>query len=176
MNAAMTDGGASSSVLFQEFVVPTGLTAALLSFDLFINNQASDFFVPSPPTLNFNLPPQFPPNQQARVDVLLPSNDPFSVAAADVLQTLYQTNPGDPLTAGYFTNTFDLTSLLAAHDGQTLRLRFAEVDNVSFFNLGVDRVSLEVTTTTPIPEPASFALLGVGALALIARRHHSRRA
>jgi hypothetical protein len=76
--------------------------------------------------------------------------------------------------AGWFTTTLDLTSLLMAHAGEMLRLRFAEVDNINFFILGVDNVRLEATTA--VPEPASFALLGVGALALIARRHHSRRA
>jgi hypothetical protein len=158
-----------SHVLYQDFVVPSGVTEATVRFDLLLNSFDT-FVVPSPPTLDASLERS---NQQARVDLLLASSDPFSVAAADVLQTLYQTDPNDQTMAGYFTTTFDLTSILAAHAGQTLRLRFAEVDNVSFFNLGVDRVSLEVTA---VPEPPSLALLGFGALALIARRHHSRRA
>ena len=105
-------------------------------------------------------------NQQARVDILLAGTDPFSVAGANVLLNVFQTNPGDPLVSGYTTYTANLSSLLAAHTGQTLRLRFAETDNVNFFQLGVDKVSLTV------PEPTSILLLGTGfgGLLLTARR------
>jgi hypothetical protein len=43
-----------------------------------------------------------------------------------------------PAVTGYNTFSFDLTALLVARAGQTLRLRFAEVDNVNVFNFGVD--------------------------------------
>ena len=39
-------------------------------------------------------------NQQARVDIMEVGADPFSVAAGDVLQSLLQTNPGDPAISG----------------------------------------------------------------------------
>ena len=149
--------------------MPTGVTSATLSFDLFINNLADAFSVPSPATLDFSTPA---PNQQARVDLLTGSSGLFSVAAADVLQNLPQTNVGDPLTAGYFTTTIDLTALLAARAGQTLRLRFAEVDNVLNFNLGVDNVSLEAVSAT-VPQPLSLFLLGSGLAAVALRRRAS---
>ena len=167
LQAAMSDAmGPGSHLLYQDFIVPVGVTAATLSFDLFINNMAGAFHLPTPSTLDFSTPAL---NQQARVDILLGSSAPFSVAGGDVLQTLYQTNVGDALLAGYFTTTLDLTALLAAHAGQTLRLRFAEVDNVFNFNLGVDNVSLDATVGA-VPEPASLALIGAGLLALSARR------
>jgi len=63
----------------------------------------------------------------------------------------------------------DVTALLQANQGQTLRLRFAEVDNVAPFNLGVDNVNF---TAAAIPWPSSWimvfgSLLGV---AFIRRR------
>lgn len=163
--AAMTDAqGPGSHVLYRDFVVPMTLSVAQLRFDLYINNHANAFF--SPNTLDFATPAL---NQQFRVDILTASSDPFSVTVADVLFTVYQTQPGNPLVSGYVTITADLTALLAARPGQTLRLRFAEVDNVQAMNVGIDNVSLVV------PEPATvttflagLALLGGG---MLARRH-----
>jgi hypothetical protein len=152
-HAAMTDQtGPGSHVLFQNFVVPFGVTSASLSFQYFINNQNGTFF--SPATLDFNASP----NQQARVDIMTTTSDPFSVAAGDVLQNIYQTNPGDPATSGYSPVVTDVTALLQAHQGQTLRLRFAETDDQFFFENGVDNVSLQAQAA---PEPGSLALLGM---------------
>ena len=47
--AAMTDAEAGGShVLYQDFVVPTGLTTVFLTFDLFIHNWANEFVSPTP--------------------------------------------------------------------------------------------------------------------------------
>ena len=164
-NAAMTDAfGPGSHVLYQDFVV--GSSSATLSFDLFIGNRWEAFVTANPATvgLDFSTPAQ---NQQARVDILKSSADPFSVAASDVLLNLYQTNPGDPSVSGYNSFSFDLSALFAANPGETLRLRFAETDNILQFQFGVDNVSLE---SAAVPEPASLVLLGTGVAALGARR------
>jgi len=166
LTAAMTDAlGPGAHVLYQDFVVPSVVPGASIGFALFINNNngALAFFNPS--TLDFATPAL---NQQARVDILKTSADPFSVASADILQNLFQTTPGSPLLSGYNNFLIDLTTLLQAQQGQTLRLRFAETDNVAAFNLGVDNVSIDVGANA-VPEPASFlmvigALLGVGLL------------
>jgi hypothetical protein len=167
----MTDGlGPGSHVLFQNFVVPFGVTSASLSFDRFIGNRALVFFAPS--SLDYTVTP----NQQARVDILIgtPSSE-FSVAAADVLANVFQTVPGDPAVSGYTLQTTGLTALLQAHQGQSLQLRFAEVDNQNSFQFGVDVVSLSVATAAAVPEPASLVLLGSGVLALAAICRRSRR-
>src|SRR5205823_9484224 len=130
--AAMTDAaGPGSHVLYQDFVATAD--AAALRFALFIGNRADRFATPL--SLDFSTPTL---NQQARVDILKNTGDPFSVAAADILLNLYQTKVGDPLISGYNAITTDITALLAAHAGETLRLRFAETDNLFTFQLGVD--------------------------------------
>jgi hypothetical protein len=161
--AAMTDSfGPGSHVLYQDFLVPVIVPGGAIRFSLFINNGATTFSIPN--HLDFSTPAL---NQQARVDIITTSADPFSVLAADVLQKLYQTQPGDPLVSGYNNVVVDISTLLQARQGQTLRLRFAEVDNVAQFNLGVDAVDIDLGAN--IPEPATWmltfgALAGVGFL------------
>jgi hypothetical protein len=165
-SAAMTDAaGPGSHVLYQDFVVPFTLGVSTLRFDLYIQNRASAFF--SPATLDFATPTL---NQQFRVDILTTSSIPFSVTVGDVLMNVYQTQPGNPLVSGWVTITVDLTALLASRAGETLRLRFAEVDNVNTLIVGVDNVSLVV------PEPATVTLLlgGLGLLGGAALRKRRR--
>ncbi|MDB5937249.1 MAG: hypothetical protein JWQ01_4593 [Massilia sp.] len=151
--AAMTDSlGPGSHVLYQDFIVPVVVPGGAIRFSLFINNGATTFSIPN--HLDFSTPAL---NQQARVDIITTSADPFSVVAADVLQKLYQTQPGNPLVSGYNSIVVDISTLLLARQGQTLRLRFAEVDNVAPFNLGVDAV--DITLGNPIPEPATWTLM-----------------
>lgn len=170
ISAAMSDAqGPGSYVLYQDFMASAG--NATLSFQLFIGNRAEVGFF-TPPTLDFSTADL---NQQGRVDILTTSADPFSLAAVDILMTLYQTNVGDALVDGYFTVSHDISALLAAHSGETLRLRFAEVDNVNSFQMGVDNVRFE---SNEIPEPAPLLLLGIALLALVAtqaRRRNERR-
>jgi hypothetical protein len=167
--AAMTDAqGPGTHVLYQDFLIPVGTTSGTLSFDVFVGNRGDDFFRPN--TLDFSTPAL---NQQARVDILRVPSDPFSVAPADVLATVFQTLVGSALVTGYNPVTANLSALLAANAGSTLRLRFAEVDNVSMFQFGVDRVSLDASAT--VPEPATLSLVGLGLAGLFGRRRALRQ-
>ncbi len=160
VRAAMTDAGAGGShVLYQDFVVPNAVTSASVGFSLFLNNTADAYFFPA--NLDWAATNQTGGqilNQQARVDLVTTSADAFSVAAGDVLLNLFQTNAQTPLVTGYNPFLIDITALLQAHAGQTLRLRFAETDNINFLNFGVDNVSL-----IAVPEPAT-CLIALGAM------------
>jgi len=165
--AAMTDAnGPGTHVMYQDFLVPVG--GATLSFALFVGNRDTDFFVaPASVGLDFSTPAL---NQQARVDIIRSAADPFSVAASDVLLNLFQTSPGSPLVSGYSVLTRDVSAFLAAHTGETLRLRFAEVDNVAPFQLGVDNVRFAA-----IPEPTSILLLSLALVSLFTARSARKR-
>ena len=131
-SANSEQSGPGSHILYQDVALPAG-SSPTFSFLLYYNNQAGAFF--SPPTLDKDVSP----NQQYRVDVMKPAAAVDSVAAGDVLATVFQTNPGDPLVRPYGPPiTFDLTPFA----GQLVRLRFAEVDNQLFFEAGVDSVSV----------------------------------
>ena len=162
LHAAMTDAAAPGGyALYQDFVIPTGTTQATLRFSLFINNTAAAFSTPA--SLDWSTPAL---NQQGRVDIMTTAADPFSTGAADILQNLFQTTVGSPLVAGYNAFSLDVSALAAAHGGETLRLRFAETDNVNIFNFGVDGVSLDA-----IPTPSA----GLIALSVALVRARSRR-
>ncbi|WP_158219754.1 sorbosone dehydrogenase family protein [Ideonella sp. A 288] len=169
-NAAMTDAtGPGSHVLYQDFTASAA--NATLSFDLYLNNVAGLYATPN--SLAFDLTSQVAAqaqNQQARVDILRAGADPMSMEAADILLTLFQVDANTPLEFGYQTFSADVSALLAAHAGESLRLRFAEVDNIFNLYMGVDNVRLNV-----VPEPGSLWLLGLALGGLIASRARALR-
>jgi len=146
--AAMTDTvNPGSHVLYQDIVVPS--TGGQLSFGFTLSNQAAGFI--SPPTLDYTAGP----NQQFRVDVMNPGA-PVTDVGAGVLLNVFQTNPGDLLVSPYEY----VTASLSAFAGQTVRLRFAEVDNQLFFNAGVDNVQVgQSIPTLSFPMLASLGVL-----------------
>ncbi|MGH7724380.1 MAG: hypothetical protein ACREOU_03035 [Candidatus Eiseniibacteriota bacterium] len=76
---------------------------------------------------------------------------PIADVGAGVLANLFQTTPSSPPTLGYTTLVANLTPF----SGQTIRLRFAEVDNQLFFNVGIDAVSIQAEPMVPAV-PASW--------------------
>lgn len=122
--------------LFQSFVVPGTVGRATLSWSDRIQNLASAFQ---------------DPNQEFRV--LLTDS------AGTVLQTVYSTNPGDPLLqVGPNSRSFDVTSSLQARVGQTLRLRFEEQDSLFYMNVTLDNISLVVDGGAGAPDTDFYSL------------------
>jgi len=134
--AAITDqGGAGTHVLYQDVALPANRTATL-HVTIYLHNAAADYAIAATGGLAFD---GGVANQQFRVDVMNPAAGVTDVGAG-VLLNVYQTQPGDPLTSGYL----ELTASLTPFAGQTVRIRFAEVDNQLFFHAGVDAVDVVV--------------------------------
>jgi hypothetical protein len=152
-------------VLYQDIAVPDGFDTAC-SLIVYYENDAPEFFTAS------DLSYTNVPNQQARIDIMDPSADVFDVGAG-VLENLFQTNPGDPLSLGYTTLDFDLSPFA----GTTVRFRAAEVDNQSNFYFSIDDVRCgEIVRNIPtLGEWGMIAMAGVLGLTglIFARRRRS---
>jgi hypothetical protein len=160
---AVSDGlGPGTHVLTQTFTVPGPASSVVLSFDLFANSYGGD--IVNPIGLDFS----DGANQHARVDILRAGASPFDTGTGVLQNFFLGTDPG-PNPHIYTANTFNITSLVGA--GGTFELRFAEVDNQNFFNLGVDDASVSFTAAG-VPEPGSITLvaLGFGTLGYLLRR------
>jgi len=157
--------------LLQDFTVPSATTDLTLSFQMFVNDQSGIGSVVDPSGLDYTTGGTFDSNQHARVDILRAGAGDLSTAAADVVSSLSLgvDNPGGATPNPYLNYSFDLASVLTP--GQSYRLRFAEVDNLSSLNQGVDNVSLTAVT----PEPGVLALLwGTAISGGICLRRHRR--
>lgn len=135
--------GPGNSFLVQDFTVQAGTNR--IFFDVAINNNGGAYFTPDPLSLSFT----GPPNQQARFDILVPGAAIDTVNPADIIVTGYQTQPGDPLVQDWQRFDIDVTSELAPYEGQTVTLRFVQVDNQGFFNMAIDNLS--VGAAPPVP-------------------------
>ncbi len=149
--AAMVDqSGPGTHILYQDVTVPSG---ASLGFDLYLGNRAGAY-APQPTLSTATFP-----NQQLRVDIMDPSA-PIDDTGSGVLANVYRTESGDPLESGYDRIVYDL----GAFEGQTVRIRFAEVDNLFFFQVGIDNVVVgREGPSTPDPRgPAEYLIGGFG--------------
>jgi len=128
--------GPGNSFLVQTFEVQPGTNR--IFFDIAINNAGGDFFVPDPLSLDFD----GEPNQQARFDILAPGAAIDTVDPDDIIAVGYQSQPGDPLSQDWERFDVDVTDELAPFEGETVTLRFVQVDNQGFFNLAIDNLSV----------------------------------
>jgi hypothetical protein len=140
--------GPGTHVLIQSFTLASAETLTL-SFQMFVNSQDGSY---DTGLLDYNVNP----NEFGLADLLTGTATPFSTAPADVLQTFYSGNDPQANNPNPYT-TYTYTLSLAAG---TYQLRFGEVDNQSFFQMGVDNVSL----TPVVPEPTTII---AGALLLL---------
>src|SRR5207302_9584443 len=108
--------------------------------------------------------------QHARVDILTAGASAFTTSAG-VLQNFYLGTDAGANPHAYTSWSFDITSLVGA--GGTFQLRFGEVDNQLFLNMGIDNVSI-VSNPAGVPEPVSFALAALGVIGLVTFRRSRR--
>lgn len=146
-DAFTSQSGPGQNILSQIISLPNLFSSMTLSWDDRIQNFANTFS---------------DPNQEFRVSL-------FTTGGA-LIGTLFSTNPGDALIQlGPNSRSFDVTALLLPFAGQNVELRFDQQDNLFFFNVTVDNVSL-----TYVPEPAAIGLMGLGLLGLGAMRRRRR--
>jgi len=159
--AVSDQGGPGTHSLMQAFNVDPS-ASVILAFDMFANDSDGGPFV-NPAGLDHT----FAPNQHVRVDILAAGSGAFDTGAA-VLGNFYLGVDAGPDPHGFTHYSFDITGLVGG--GGNYILRFAEVDNQLFLNMGVDNVSIQADA---VPEPATLLLLGSG-LAAVARRKFRR--
>lgn len=127
-DAISIQGGPGLHLASECVAVPTNVTSAILSWDDRIRNHAGSFS---------------DPNQEWRVLLL----DESGAELAEI----YSTNPGDDLIqVGPNSNSADITALLQAHEGESVCVSFEEQDNLFYFNVSLDNVSLLITSTIDV--------------------------
>jgi len=145
-DAMLTSTGINSNNdLSQVFVIPENIVSATISWDDRILNNAGAYS---------------DPNQEFRVML-------ETLGGLDITE-IFSTNPGDTLVQnGPNSRSFDITSVLQANEGTSIRLSFERQDNLQFFHTFIDNVSINAQ----IPEPATTLLFGLGLAGLgFARR------
>jgi hypothetical protein len=145
--------------LYQTFTVPLGVMLSVLSFDMFVNDW-SVAFAGSPL-----------PNDGGRADLLNAGVDPLTGSAIGTFYSsdnlVVDSNPNP-----WVHTSVDVTALLIP--GQSYTIRFLESDSTSFVNVGLDNVSLDVTSA--VPEPGTPVLLSGPVIGLmIIKLRKSRR-
>lgn len=154
---ALADSTASgNTALIQDFTVPLLTLSVSLSYSMYVYDWSG--YGPQGSSLDAG-------SQIARVDLLRAGAADFSTDPLDVVATFYASAESDPNVA-FAPHTFDLTGL--ALPGASYRLRFAVADSLFVLSQGIDDVSVQAAT--PVPEPASFAALGLMAAPLFRRR------
>jgi len=87
-------------------------------------------------------------NQQFRIDLIRPDAPLESIDPADLLRTIFSTQPGDPVTMP----PTRLSASLTPYAGQTVRLRIVVAAGREALNAGIDDVAV---ATTPVPDSGS---------------------
>ncbi len=140
--------GGGTRILYQDIALEPGQLHTL-NLQAYYTNSAGSLI--SPATLATNVP-----NQQFRIDVMRTTAAVDSVDPADILATIFRTQPGDPNTRGPFALTGDLS----AFAGQTVRLRFAEADNQLYFSASMDDVRITSVPDGLVASPDTLAFGG----------------
>jgi hypothetical protein len=159
--------GPAALALIQRFTVSGPVSSVVLSFSLFANSYGGTFI--NPAGLDYTVSAA---NQFARVDILTAAASPFDTGSG-VLANFYLGADSGANPHAYKNYSFSITSLTGG--GGTFQLRFAEVDNLDVFNLGVDNVSV-VTAVGGVPEPSSILLVAIGVALLLLPRLRRRGA
>jgi hypothetical protein len=142
--------------LTQTFMAPVGVTSAVLSFEMFVDDESGGS------------------GTGGEVDLLSSGADPLT---GTPLETFYT---ADTAVAGGEPNPWVLTTVDITADlvgGTDYQLRFLESDATGPINVGVDAVSLDASAAAATPEPStllSTLLIVAGVSLYLVRRKSSR--
>ena len=156
---SITDAqGPGSYSLTQAFTIAAGSGNVNYSFQTFANNWATEV----DNGRDFSTPALV---QNAVVDIIKGSADAFTTLASDIIATLFALSEGPADPSGNPNPWTSYAGTLSLAPG-TYKIRFAETDNVFFFNQGVDNVSIS-TSEVPLPIALPLFASGLGALGLL---------
>lgn len=164
--------GPGAHALIQKFTLPaTGINQAILSWKMFVNDWSGAGPIVNPAGLDYTAQP----NQHGRVDLISATaadTDPLTTSVGVLANFYLSVDPAQTLPNSYTNYSFDIFPYITP--GGTYAVRFAEVDNLSFLNLGVDDVSVQVDSV-PAPLPAFGAAYALGLSRRLRRRVVLRR-
>jgi hypothetical protein len=157
--AISDQNGPGAGVLFQTFTIAGPVQNAWLSFDMFINNSAVT------ETIGSGFDFVTAANQHGRVDLLSGIPGDMFTLGSDLLFNMFIGGT----SFGWTHFSINVGQYLQTPG--TYTLRFGEVDNQLFFNMGVDNVALDLNT---VPEPATLTLVTLGSMGIAAARRRRR--
>jgi hypothetical protein len=129
--ARVVQGGPGLNILHRNLNAKDG---RFLTFHLAYDNAALQFSAPR----TFRFDNDDIPNQQLRVDLLRADAKIKSLKASDILETVFRTKEGAPVSSPYQGYVVDLE---AEDINGKFQFRVAEVDNQQEFFVGLDQVS-----------------------------------
>ncbi|MBO9680977.1 MAG: IPTL-CTERM sorting domain-containing protein [Acidovorax sp.] len=144
--AMTTQQGPGTHIIYQDIAIPAGVTATF-SAKVHVRSLGS---LSTQPSLDYTSAS----NQQARVDIMNPAA-PLQDVGAGVLLNVFQTATGGAQIQPYATITANLTPFA----GTTVRLRFAETDNLGNFRFGVDDVKVQTSALARVPTLSEWSLI-----------------
>lgn len=146
VSAVADQTGEMAAVMYQDVALEPGMTHQL---DL---SYWYSTFAPFTATNNTGFAfPAGPDVQQVFLDVIKPTADPMTANPADTLANVYRSNLGDAPSIGWTNASVDLTGFA----GQTVRIRFLDVNQNDYLLLGVDNVAI---TSKDVTAPAIASL------------------
>ncbi len=149
--------GPGTNALSQSFTVPVGATTEILSYDLFVDDWGGAGS-----------------GGTEKVWLLAGGSSPLTGPVLASFAIVGPTVVTGGLPNPYHSYIFDITADVVP--GLTYQIDFLESDSSAPINMGVDNVGiLARTSTPPVPEPSSLALL-LGVVALLGVSLKYRRA
>ena len=158
-------GGPSARLFYQDFTVPTGISAATFSIEYAQDN----FNILDPQNLPTIEADPFDANGDGfaqngfRVDIVDPAGNVFTTpilhellapqSDAGVVPNTLVLQPADPVA---------LTTFLQSQGGNTLRLRFGQVESTFPWSIVIDNIELSVTANAPVPTLSQWGLILLG--------------